>query len=263
MDIDLHELRTLVADKLAAALPGARIGVEGPLLLSVQHPDGAVHPVDLSELWQAVQGPAGPSLAELEPQLNAFAAALSPAPATGVDGDGKRLVIMIKPRSWVEQAAAQLGRIATAPIAGELMAVFAFDTPDSVIYEITEALPEGAMAHALENVLDLVEGPEILGDDPFLIQAGGTYEASLLLADFWDDLADQVQGDLVVAVPTRDLLMVSGTADADRYARLVQLVAEALAGSPRYPLSAQILRWEARTWVLHDTVPVPEAPPGA
>jgi len=53
-------------------------------------------------------------------------------------------------------------------------------------------------------------------DDVYLLQLDAFYEASLLLVDeIWQSPALKVDGDIVVAVPARDVLMVSGTDSAN------------------------------------------------
>ena len=51
-----------------------------------------------------------------------------------------------------------------------------------------------------------------LGNKLAMFDVGGTYEASLLLFDtIWTDGQVKVNGDIVVAVPTRDALLVTGS----------------------------------------------------
>ena len=106
---------------------------------------------------------------------------------------------------------------------------------------------------ALNNVLSRVEGLTLHGEDPFLLAVGGRFEASLLLAgQVWDDLATRVQGDLVLAVPAHDVLLVSGTGDPARYGRFKDTVAQAWENAPADRLCSQILRWGSGTWYVHD-----------
>jgi len=64
-------------------------------------------------------------------------------------------------------------------------------------------------AHALDAALDRVN---IHGQPPALMVDFGGIESSLLLADgFWDSLEGAVPGDIVVAVPARDVMIVTGS----------------------------------------------------
>jgi uncharacterized protein YtpQ (UPF0354 family) len=65
----------------------------------------------------------------------------------------------------------------------------------------------GNLHRMLANI-EMREG----ADHVFLIEAGGIYEASLLLADgIWSSDQIKVDGDIVVAVPDRSALLVTGS----------------------------------------------------
>jgi uncharacterized protein YtpQ (UPF0354 family) len=67
---------------------------------------------------------------------------------------------------------------------------------------------------AVENLRRLRPKIEMHGDAGkiAMFDVGGTYEASLLLFDsMWTDGQVKVKGDIVVAVPTRDALLVTGS----------------------------------------------------
>ena len=69
-------------------------------------------------------------------------------------------------------------------------------------------------------------------DHVLLIEAGGSYEASLLLADgIWSSGQITVDGDIVVAVPSRDALLVTGSRNRRGIARLRAMAAELAAGT--------------------------------
>jgi uncharacterized protein YtpQ (UPF0354 family) len=62
----------------------------------------------------------------------------------------------------------------------------------------------------------------------YMMSAGGYYEASLLLLDWiWRDVRMVVKGDIVVAIPTRDVLLVTGSQDPEGLAKVKQIVADA------------------------------------
>ena len=66
---------------------------------------------------------------------------------------------------------------------------------------------------ACENLKKLLPKIERQGANGlYMITAGGDYEASLLLfGSMWIDMQKDVHGDVVVAIPTRDLLIVTGS----------------------------------------------------
>jgi uncharacterized protein YtpQ (UPF0354 family) len=81
--------------------------------------------------------------------------------------------------------------------------------------------------HRLLPRIEMREG----ADDVLLIEAGGTYEASLLLAGgIWSSGQIKVDGDIVVAVPNRNALLVTGSRNRRGIARLRVMAAELAAG---------------------------------
>ena len=70
-----------------------------------------------------------------------------------------------------------------------------------------------------------------------MVTAGGTYEASLLLLDeIWIPNAIAVQGDVVVGIPARDLLLVTGSQTPGGVDKLRQVV-NATAQDANYKLT--------------------------
>lgn len=52
-------------------------------------------------------------------------------------------------------------------------------------------------------------------DDTYIVSAGGSFESSLILLDsFWDSGNLDVDGDIVVAIPARDWVLVTGSSNA-------------------------------------------------
>ena len=65
-----------------------------------------------------------------------------------------------------------------------------------------------------------------------MLAAGGDYDASLLVLDsIWSNCQMEVQGDVVVAVPTRDLLLVTGSRDPQGILKVKEIVHKASNGS--------------------------------
>jgi uncharacterized protein YtpQ (UPF0354 family) len=82
---------------------------------------------------------------------------------------------------------------------------------------------------ACENLKRLLPKIERSGTNGlYMFTAGGDYEASLLLLDsVWSDVQKDVRGDVVVAIPTRDLLLVTGSQDTQGIEKVKQLVHKA------------------------------------
>jgi uncharacterized protein YtpQ (UPF0354 family) len=120
----------------------------------------------------------------------------------------------------------------------ELLVFYALDTERSIRYlgrgdvDSLGLQPEELRTLAVTNLGNLLPDIEAHGDGgTFVVTAGGTYEASLLLFDpIWSKGNFDVDGDLVVAIPSRDLLLVTGSRDTEGLKRLrklaVRMVAE-------------------------------------
>lgn len=114
----------------------------------------------------------------------------------------------------------------------ELVVLYAFDSEYSMAIASRQAieaagvpLPELRQL-AVDNLMARL--PEITrqGDDTLsMLVAGGNFEASLLLVDaLWNKDNFHVRGDIVAFVPSRDVLLVTGSDDADGLAQARRLI---------------------------------------
>ena len=155
--------------------------------------------------------------------------------------DRSRIVPVLKTPAWVEaiqqqrKAAPDLQPL-TEPFNSELTIVYAEDRSASMRFLMMRddvgdrsKLHQLALAnlHRLLPKIEMREGASGI----FLINAGGDYEASLLLADtIWSSGQIKVDGDTVVAVPAKDALLVTGSHNRAGIVRLRALAAEIAAG---------------------------------
>ncbi len=133
-----------------------------------------------------------------------------------------------------------------------LVILYAEDTPRNIRYLSDEDLDElgvdraGLRETAVSNLDRLL--PEMLAqgsDGTYMLIADGNYEASLLLfddiwtGDIWRNGSLPVIGDLVIAVPSRDLLLVTGSLDKGGLALLREIADQTVAEDP-YSLTSQL-----------------------
>jgi uncharacterized protein YtpQ (UPF0354 family) len=156
--------------------------------------------------------------------------------------DASRIVPIVKDRAWLSEMrqAGSKGGSQKAPdfvfesLNLDLVVVYAVDSPQNIAYLTSEDLAKarierGALRKlACENLTRLLPKIDRHGTDGlFMLTAGGNYEASLLLLEpAWRDLQKQVRGDLVVAIPARDLFLATGSQDAEGVAKLKKMVAD-------------------------------------
>src|ERR1041385_1750342 len=99
-------------------------------------------------------------------------------------------------------------------------------------------------ALAVENLGRILPRIEVHpGEIYSMITAGGNYEASLLLLDeIWDRRQFKVSGDIVVALPTRDVLLVTGSQNPAGIVKLREVAAQLTSQSPYHLTSDLFVR---------------------
>jgi uncharacterized protein YtpQ (UPF0354 family) len=169
--------------------------------------------------------------------------------------DRTRIVPVIKDRPWLEEmrqgllsrGAKQVPQLIFEDFNPDLVIVYAEDSPKNIRYlrqaDLEQAKFERGELRALacENLKRLLPKIECRGTNSlYIITAGGSYEASLLLLDsMWRGGQIDVQGDVVVAIPTRDLLLVTGSGYPQGIDKVRRMVKEASSGGA-YKLTSKL-----------------------
>jgi uncharacterized protein YtpQ (UPF0354 family) len=231
-----------VARAALAAMPTAKVAINGELQFVVRYGNGASANSDLGKAYKTYEREPD----HLDDIVQAQVTALMEA---GGDANGlpkldrSRIVPIIKDRGWVE-VMARRGREQTPPL--ELVAE-PFNSDLVVVYAENRLgtlrilsnrddvgdrarLREASLAN-LSRVLPKIEiRPG--ADGVLLITAGGEFDASLLLADnIWTGGQVKVDGDIVVAVPAKNVLIATGSHNPPGLARL-RAAAAKFAGGP-------------------------------
>lgn len=153
--------------------------------------------------------------------------------------DETRIVPVIKDTGWLEETrqATRTSGEQQPPeyvyddLNGDLVILYAEDSARSIRYLTPSSLRElkvdrkALRETACKNLKNILPPIERYGNAGlYRVTAGGDYEASLLLLDtIWNRENFDVKGDFVVAVPTRDVLLVTGSNDGEGIARLKAL----------------------------------------
>jgi uncharacterized protein YtpQ (UPF0354 family) len=237
-----------VARAALAAMPTAKVAINGELQFVVRYGNGASANSDLGKAYKTYEREPD----HLDDIVQAQVTALMEA---GGDANGlpkldrSRIVPILKDRGWVE-VMARRGREQTPPL--ELVAE-PFNSDLVVVYAENRLgtlrilsnrddvgdrarLREASLAN-LSRVLPKIEiRPG--ADGVLLITAGGEFDASLLLADnIWTGGQVKVDGDIVVAVPAKNVLIATGSHNPPGLARL-RAAAAKFAGGPNALTSA-------------------------
>jgi len=160
--------------------------------------------------------------------------------------DRSRIVPVVKDRAWLAEIrkAAKGEERLYEDLNEELVIVYAEDRDGGVAYPFAKAFEELGVdrkevrALACENLKNLLPELQRVGEDGYyILTADGTYEASLLLLEnLWKPEKLEVKGEIVVAIPARDTLFVTGTEEKEALAK-VKLAAKKIAGESAYRLT--------------------------
>lgn len=146
------------------------------------------------------------------------------------------------------------------PFVGDLLLTYAFELPEAfmMLREIDRIRlglsVEQVRAKALENLKKQLPPVKQGGKPPLMMLAvGNNLEACLLLIDeLWNKAAANVPGKIVVAVPSRDMLMFTSSERPEGLAQLRELARVAREREPVHGLSECLLAWDSGKWVVFD-----------
>jgi uncharacterized protein YtpQ (UPF0354 family) len=227
-----------VAQGLRAKLPQAAVTVTGDFTLSIKGADGLETTLSTRNLHDNYKK----DPTNLGAIVEIYAGGLTQSSSGKLDR--ARIIPVIKDRPWVESIQRTLGyEPLFEDFNKELVVVYAEDSDTRTRYLGAKewigidrkSLRKLAVAN-LEKLLPKIEMADIDGLVT-VFSAGGDYEASLLLFDhIWSSGQVKVKGDIVVAVPSKDALLVTGSQNRKGLAAMRKLAAEVVADE-RYRLT--------------------------
>ena len=212
------------ARALQAAMPSAKVSIVRDLQLDVRRADGTSATVSLANNYKDYV----PDPKWFDAVIKAYAAALAkPVPAKlSAKVDHTRIVPVIKDRAWLAELQARFKRQDASQqplfdeLNSELVIVYAEDTDNKTRYlsfsEITGFEQGKLRALAVDNLMRLMPRIEMrqLAEGAFMITSHADYGASLILVDsIWSGSQIKVNGDVVVAVPAKDVILATGSRD--------------------------------------------------
>ena len=251
-----EEFTDLYVQKLNDQSDNVSTSILEPLSLTISNDDGqevSVNLQDVDSLTDIVVRYAVSSLEALEPHSDRLSIT--------------NIVPIVKDSKWVEEVTqsaqgsqlAPTGDLYMQSFAPGLTIMFAEDTPTSIRYVDKSAIAESGVDQsrireiAIENLLEKISDIELLGSDGlYMIAAGGNYEASLMLVDgIWSNENFDVRGDIVVSIPARDSLLVTGTENGAELERVREISSEIYGESP-YKLTTELYVRRGGKWELFD-----------
>ena len=166
---------------------------------------------------------------------------------------------VIKPKSFLN-ASANMGGPAVSPgvhemYNDELVILYAMDLPNNVRGLSESDLTDLGIAReslfeiSINNLVNLIPTFQVKGGNGlFMVMAGGTYESSLILhPDTIHEDNFKVNGELVIAIPNRDVLLVTGSNDMPNVTKVVA-IADKMFKENNYPISPFLYKRIDNKW---------------
>ncbi len=252
-----QEFTELVADELLRVLPGSKVTVEGSLALNIKTAQGDKIAVGLHNGWRNCANDPKSREAEVNRYVDSLLRHLARKRKLKTLDHSKHVVPLIKGASFLAQIKAQTGgkmKPMVEHIAGDIWIVYALDMPKQVAIMSQDqgralaSTPAALRQLALTNLRRVLKPIKHHGNGPvYVLTAGGMYESSILLLDeFWPAQAQVVAGDVVAAVPNRDVLLFAGSKSKKGIAGICKLMAKA--GEGAYAISRTLLVRRGGVW---------------
>lgn len=144
-------------------------------------------------------------------------------------------------------------------LAGDIWIIYAEDEDSGIAYLNEKQGKELGLSFdelritAKKNLKRMLGKVECHGTgEVFMIAAGGTYEASLLLFEsIWEEQGEIVEGDVVAAIPARDMLLFTGS-ECEEGLRKLREVSERVFAEAPYAISKTLLVRKNGSWSVFD-----------
>lgn len=248
------EFTSEFTDALRQAAPGLKVEVVQDLQLKITTADGSATTAFLNNAYDLYKHYPKTKDDVIQRYVASTLETITSLNASD-DLDRTRIVPVIKDKPWLEEIRKTMESRGTGKflenvheeLNADLIIVYAEDSPKNISYITPKELETAHIDKkelrglACENLKRLLPKIERHGaNGTFMLTAGGDYEASLLLLDsVWNDMQKDVRGDIVVAIPTRDLLLVTGSDDREGLEKLRQTVDKVSAQSA-YKLTTKL-----------------------
>jgi uncharacterized protein YtpQ (UPF0354 family) len=215
-----------IAKAIRAAAPSATVRVERELEIEILYSNGQRVTATLGTAYNIYSK----EPERLKSVIERHVSGLSKPPAAGQAAakpklDHSRIVPVVKTRKWLDDTNKEIKTSGAQQeqlvenFNDELLIAYAEDNPKAFRYLTTKEYtgnPAELRELALKNLLRVLPKIEqrIYNEHVSSISAGDDYTSSLLLVDhIWSGGQIKVQGDIVVAIPARDAILVTGSRD--------------------------------------------------
>ncbi|HLW54302.1 MAG TPA: DUF1444 family protein [Candidatus Angelobacter sp.] len=216
-DLTRDEFFSLCIEEIKARFAPRKIDSDGSGKLQIVSAEGKEHTLFLHNLWIQCRKSPGKRGEVFEQQFAALAALFDPSRDPPVTKEN--VIAIIKDQEYVAAFGDAKDPAVREHLVADLWIVYALDLP-----RLTQSLEESKLKElkiereelrslALTNLRNILPEIEQQGEGPwYWLSAGGDYTASLLLFDdLWSEIEESVEGDIVAAVPARDVVLFTGS----------------------------------------------------
>jgi uncharacterized protein YtpQ (UPF0354 family) len=248
------DLAERVRTRLVAKAPDAHVTIADPTTLQMER-GGVKQTMSLDNL--SVICATHPEECD-----NAIERAVASAVTTPAEPakDGANVRAILKPRTWVAEVTKKMAEIPgeeraknalfSTPFGPDLFEVLVVDMPNGMAM-LTRAQADALgldapalvkLAHANMKAQLAPLATEKAASGVLSVRVGDDYEAArLLVPEVWEGIAKQVDGDLLVVAPNRNIVFATGSRDPTPLATMKRLAQDAFAREA-YPVSTTVFR---------------------
>lgn len=145
------------------------------------------------------------------------------------------------------------------PFVSNLVITYAFDFPERFQMVTRQDMEKLNIAEnqildlALQNFSRDLENIDVENNPPLkVLRTGGEMEAcALLLPDLWPQVEQDVDGELVAAVPFRDLVLLAGTNDSEAMKEIKLAAQEIYDPQETHAITPELFVWRSGIWQLY------------
>lgn len=247
-----------VAERLRKEVEGT-VRVSAPRTLEIGRPDGTTSTVSLDNLWRDCS---------LRPEdcsdsVERFVRAISQHRKADLGLSREAVRATVRSKAWLDEFAKAGETPVARHLVGDLWKVYVFDLPDSMAgvrqkdlenLNITEEELDSLALANLENAITDFPHEPLEESSPIrVLHTGDSYEASrLLLHPRWRELAQGVEGDLLVSVPSRDYVLFVGSRAGREALDRFRKKTEEFASQESRPISSQVFQWTPEKWIVYE-----------
>jgi uncharacterized protein YtpQ (UPF0354 family) len=174
------------------------------------------------------------------------------------EATAQNIVPVIRPQSYINLTTHEGGRVKPSVhemYNDELVIMYAIDLPNNVRgieeSDLTKLgiAKESLLEVAMNNLMNILPQIQVKGGNGlFMVMAGGTYESSLILHhDIICEDNFKVNGELVIAIPNRDILLVTGSNDTQNVTK-VAAIANKMFAENNYAISPLLYKRINNKW---------------